>query len=115
VVDALRVHKKSQRVQELAAENWEKSNLVFSRPDGTPMNRGQLMWAVRSLCKDAGIPIISPNELRHSAATLLVEAGVSMQSAADLLGHTNTRMLEKHYRHKRLAVDVTEGMNRMLG
>jgi integrase len=42
----------------------------------------------------------TPNGLRRSAATLLYEAGVGMEAIADLLGHTSTRMLEQHYRHR---------------
>ena len=60
---------------------------------------------------DAG----SPNELRHSAASLLVDAGVPLQEVADLLGHVNVRMLASTYRHKvRSVVDVTNGQEQML-
>ncbi|MEO7398022.1 MAG: tyrosine-type recombinase/integrase [Ilumatobacteraceae bacterium] len=41
----------------------------------------------------------SPNELRHSAASLLSAAGVLLEHIADVLGHTNTRMLGQTYRH----------------
>ena len=44
---------------------------------------------------------MSPNELgRHSAASLLYDAGMSLDAIADLLGHASTRMLEAHYRHR---------------
>ena len=42
----------------------------------------------------------TPNELRHSAASLLSAAGVPLEEIADVLGHTSTRMLEQHYRHQ---------------
>jgi site-specific recombinase XerD len=58
---------------------------------------------------------ISPNELRHSAATLLVSAGASLQEVADFLGHKNTRMLQAVYRHKtRRPVDLTAAQRRVL-
>ena len=67
------------------------------------------------LCRGAGMEPISPNELRHSAATLLVSAGASLQEVADFLGHKNTRMLQAVYRHKtRRPVDLTAAQRRVL-
>ena len=58
---------------------------------------------------------LAPNELRHSAASLLVEAGVPLQQVADMLGHKDIRMLAQTYRHKiQGVVDVTGGQARML-
>ena len=43
---------------------------------------------------------MSPNELgRHTAASLLYDAGMNLDEIAELLGHKSTRMLEAHYRH----------------
>lgn len=44
---------------------------------------------------------MSPNELsRHSAASLLYDAGMPLDQIADLLGQSSTRMLEQHYRRR---------------
>ena len=58
-------------------------------------------------------PTLSPNEFRHSAATLLIEADVPIHQVADVPGHKDTRMLAKHYRHTRGVVDVTDGQGQM--
>ena len=58
---------------------------------------------------------LSPNELRHSAASLLVANGTPLQDVSDMLGHRDIRMLAQTYRHKiRSVVDVTTGQERML-
>ncbi len=88
---------------------------MFPNAIGAPMDFSNLRRTVRDICAKAGVDAISPNEMRHSAATLLIESGTSMQEAADVLGHQDTRMLAKHYRHKRGVVDVTERQNVMLG
>src|SRR3954467_13400080 len=38
--------------------------------------------------------------LRHTAASLMSDAGVPIEVAADQLGHRDTRMLSLHYRHR---------------
>jgi integrase len=74
-----------------------------------------LRRTVQGRCRQAHVRELSPNEFRHSAATLLIEADVPIHQVADMLGHKDTRMLAKHYRHKRGVVDVTDGQERMLG
>jgi integrase len=41
---------------------------------------------------DAGLPHITPHQLRHTYATALVNAGVSLQSLMTLLGHVSAEM-----------------------
>jgi integrase len=42
---------------------------------------------------------ITPNLLRHTAATWMAKRGVPLREIADYLGHTTTRMVEKHDAH----------------
>ena len=42
---------------------------------------------------------ITPNTLRHTAASWMVQAGVPLFEVAAFLGHSTTRMVEKHYGH----------------
>jgi integrase len=42
--------------------------------------------------RDAGLPHITPHQLRHTYATALVNAGVSLQSLMALLGHVSAEM-----------------------
>lgn len=67
----------------ISAANEE---LLAADPDATP---------------ESPIPAdFTPYELRHTAASLLVDAGASAYAVADQLGHTTTRMLDRHYRHR---------------
>ena len=38
--------------------------------------------------------------LRHSAASIMSDAGVPLERIADQLGHKDTRMLAAHYRQQ---------------
>lgn len=49
---------------------------------------------------EVGLDDWTPNELRHSAASLISDAGMPIVQVADQLGHKDLRMLQKHYRHR---------------
>ena len=50
-------------------------------------------------CVQAGVPIISIHGLRHTHASILLFAGVSMASVARRLGHSNMTTTQKTYLH----------------
>ena len=63
---------------------------------------GSIKKAFKNAVKRAGFADddkIVPYTLRHTGATWLAQAGVSLWSIADLLGHADLRMVIKHYAH----------------
>lgn len=50
-------------------------------------------------CERAGVPVISVHGLRHTHASLLLFAGVSIASVAKRLGHASMNTTEKIYLH----------------
>ena len=50
-------------------------------------------------CKAAGLDTLTFHELRHSYASMLVNAGCPLAYVAAQLGHSDTRMTERHYGH----------------
>jgi integrase len=111
VVEALRRQRVRQAEERLASGGYwstEWPDLVFTSELGTPMHSSNLRRDFARITERAELPRITPYELRHSAASLLVAAGVPPFEAADLLGHSDLRMLERHYRH-RLSPVVTAG------
>jgi integrase len=49
----------------------------------------------------------TPNMLRHSAASIMSDAGVPLERIADQLDHKDTRMLTAHHRQRiRPSVDA---------
>ena len=110
-IAALRAHSARQAADRLrAGARWVDLDLVFATSIGTPMSPSNLRRDLAALTIDAGIGRWTPKELRHSAGSLLSAAGVPLERIADLLGHTDTRMLERVYRHPVTAtVDAAVG------
>src|SRR5262249_28648254 len=51
------------------------------------------------LCMDAGLPVITPHELRHTATEMYVENGASETDVQRLLNHKNSSTT-KRYMHR---------------
>jgi integrase len=116
LIESLRSHRQSQRKTRLATLAWEDHGLVFTNAIGRPIDSSNLRRMVKNYATLSEVGHLSPNELRHSATSLLVECGQPLQDVADMLGHRDIRMLAQTYRHKiRPVVDVTGGQGRMFG
>jgi len=74
--------------------------LIFTRQDGKAWGKSHQHRPMKDACKDAKIkPRVSFHVLRHTYASHLVMAGVSLQVVAVNLGHADTRITERHYAH----------------
>lgn len=83
------------------------STLVSGLPDDQPLfiQRDKRIFnstandTLARLCKKAGIPSITVHGLRHTHASLLLFAGVSIASVARRLGHASMTTTQKTYLH----------------
>lgn len=76
------------------------ADLVFPRDGGAPWGKSHQQKPLTRACKAAKIaPAISFHILRHTHGSTLAMKGVPMAVIAQQLGHTGTRMTEKHYAH----------------
>ena len=82
-----------------------EAEFIFHSPEGKAYYpRNWYDREYRSFMKDLikahpEIPSLTPHELRHTRATLWSAQGVPQHLIADLLGHCDTRMLERVYNH----------------
>ena len=53
--------------------------------------------AIKSCCKKAGVLCVSMTNMRHTWATMAVEAGVGIETVAMMLGHTEISTAYEHY------------------
>lgn len=53
--------------------------------------------AIKTQCKKAGVPCVSMTNMRHTWATMAIEAGVGIETVAMMLGHTEISTAYDHY------------------
>ena len=70
---------------------------LFTTATGKPAFRTYFWVYLRTLCADAGVPVVCPHSLRGLHATLALEAGATPESVARALGHGSFSMTKKHY------------------
>jgi len=80
--------------------------VVFVGAGGQPVNVEALRTAWRRAVRSAGIGRCRFHDLRHSAASFMVQAGVPLYDVSKILGHRDVRMTQR-YAH--LAPDHLRG------
>lgn len=64
---------------------------------------------LKSLCEHAGIPVVTVHSLRHTHASLLLYAGVSIASVARRLGHASMTTTQETYLHIIRELEAKDG------
>jgi integrase len=90
-----------------SARLFERNQVVAQATRATLAETKRAPWGksdqfrlIRAACVAANItPAVSFHELRHTYASRLARAGVPLGVIAAQLGHSDTRMAEKHYVH----------------
>lgn len=88
-VAALREHRRRQLEERMTwGAAWEDSGYVFTKEDGTalPPDRFTKMFAQRVSTRDFRIRL---HDLRHTHATLALQAGLHPKVVSERLGHAN--------------------------
>jgi integrase len=74
-------------------------DLVFTQPGGEPVHPHALAGYFSSRVKAAGLPYISLHGLRHTWATLALQANIHPKTVSERLGHSNISITLNTYSH----------------
>ena len=81
---------------------WQ--GLVFCNEYGSPIDGKGLLKSFHRLLKRAGLPRVRFHDLRHTAATFMLEDGTPLKVVSEILGHSSVAITADLYMH------VTPGM-----
>jgi integrase len=99
-VERLRRHRVEQMERRLTAgPAWQESELVCDRGDGAPISPDGFSRAFKRLARQVGIPGARLHDLRHAAATTMMEAGVHPAVVSRSLGHASEAFTMQVYGH----------------
>jgi integrase len=78
---------------------WNDSGLVFTREDGSALRPEYATRRFQALAQDAGLPVIRLHDLRHTNASLALDAGVDLKVVSERLGHSQIAITADLYTH----------------
>lgn len=120
LVEVLRAHRVEQARARLAAPYWQQTGYVFVTAHGTPLEPRNVNRSFSALCARTCVPrdgqharehaderhdecrrlpVRGPHALRHSFATLALDAGVGLAVISEMLGHASIRVTADTYAH----------------
>jgi integrase len=76
-----------------------EDGFVFIKPDGEPLDPNLVSRNFGKLIKNAELPHIRLHDLRHTHATIMLEAGVHPKIVSERLGHANIGITLDIYSH----------------
>ncbi|MBA4863259.1 site-specific integrase [Streptomyces sp. PSKA54] len=99
---SLEGHRQRQKQERAGAgDGWLETSYVFTTPTGRPIDPTNLTRTFSTLLRNAGLRRIRFHDLRHTAATLLLEQGVELVVIKELLGHAHIGVTATVYAHVR--------------
>ena len=129
-IEELRQHRTKQRKERLkAGPRWVDTGLVFTTyrtyregkglhlKVGAPLHPRNTTRILDELLTAAKLPHVRFHDLRHSAASLLIAAGVQLAEVSLLLGHSELRVTADLYAHlqQQTAAKAAGHMDAVLG
>jgi len=99
-VQKLQVHQiKQSIIRTKADQHWQENNLVFPSITGTPMHQRNLLRLFKKILRESGLREIRFHDLRHTAASLMLNNGISPIIVAKRLGHSKVSITLDTYGH----------------
>ena len=75
------------------------SPFVFLSASNKPFEPDSISRAFKRACQRAGLPKMHLHDLRHTAITYMLEAGVNPRTVSDIFGHSSPAFTMKQYGH----------------
>lgn len=99
-LQVLREHYARQQQQKaVAGKRWQEFGLIFPSSIGTPKDGETMRLEFKRILAKAGLPSIRFHDLRHTAASLLLNNGIPVIVVSKILGHSQPSVTLNVYAH----------------
>ncbi|PWB55366.1 MAG: hypothetical protein C3F13_04545 [Anaerolineales bacterium] len=99
-IQVLRRHSERQQALRVkAGKKWVENGLIFTNSVGGPINPRNLLREFTTLLAAAGLPRIRFHDLRHTAASLMLNHGIPPLIVSRRLGHSRVSITLDIYGH----------------
>lgn len=99
-MEALRQHDQRQQQDRVkAGGQWVEHGLIFTNHTGGPLECRNLLRDYKQLLKDAGLPPIRFHDLRHTAASIMLNHNIPVIVVSRRLGHAKPSITLDIYGH----------------
>lgn len=100
LIAALKAHKAAQAQERLkAGPAYDDQDLVFCNEDGTLLHPDTFSKRFARLVKLSGLPRLTVHSLRHTWATIALQAGIHPKVVSEMLGHSSISITLDTYSH----------------
>ncbi|HSF82485.1 MAG TPA: site-specific integrase, partial [Anaerolineales bacterium] len=99
-IEVLRQQYEKQLAERKAAgDRWSEHGLIFTTKNGTPIHYRNLLRDFKILLRNAGLPVIRFHDLRHTAASIMLNHGIPVIVVSRRLGHAKPSITLDVYGH----------------
>ena len=109
-------YKRQHAVRQAAGDLWTENDLIFTNATGSPLDPRNLLRDFKKLLRGAGLPIIRFHDLRHTAASLMLNHNVPVLVVSRMLGHSRPSITLDVYGHliPSVQAEVAEKMDELI-
>jgi integrase len=117
IIEKLRSYKNTQEKDRMRMGNkWQENDLIFPSPIGTPLDPSNVVKAYKRSLEKAGLPKLRFHDLRHTAATLMLQEDINPKIVQERLGHSDISLTLNTYSHvlPHMQEEAAEKMDELL-
>jgi integrase len=99
-IQKMRDHQDIQHMERsFMGDRWIENNLIFPNAVGNQLDHANLLKAFKGFLEKAGLPDLRFHDLRHTAATLMLQQDVHPKIVQERLGHSDISLTLNTYSH----------------
>jgi integrase len=97
----------------ITGDHWQETDLIFTSSTGTSLNyKNMIERHFKLILPATNVPAIRFHDLRHTAASMMINQGVPIFKVSKILGHARPSITSDIYGH--LVPNAMDGIGDMM-